>query len=715
MAFNPTTLLAFDCETTGLRPWHGDSPFCISMCDQDEETLCFEFDVDPFTRKVTPNKSALRYVRGLLRRKDLLKGGHNVKFDIRMLECAFGIKTCGPLFDTMYMAHACRSGDRGRFGLKWQAENYLGMDTVDEELLLTTVRALRRKAKLLGWKIGYEETINADGVTKQKAAVKADYWLPRAAYQYAVVEDDTFAKLCRRYCILDATRTRRLFEYYQQAFDAPQLAGARRTYLLEMELWPVTYAMESRGIRVDLQRVQQEKQDCTRRRTTALQMLRKVGGTTFNPNSTRQVGQLWKNKLRLPFKEKTTTGLPQVNHELFQDHQTHPVVSALIEYKSMTKAITSYFNRYEQLAVVDSLVSKGTVIHCDYKQTGTATRRYSCQDPNLQNITNTESTRSAKPFQARKSFRPRPGYVWLHLDYDQLEARMFACFAKEQFMLNAYRAKRDLFTECANKVWGGIHNPASVRAAVQALELTKAKPSSRLVQDVWKSYGVTLAKSKEWGCDATLRNIAREWLRSFKGDIVAAERSVGKKVIRQKAKTTFYAKIFVGGPRAVKNLIGCSWNEAASVLGDFDSAFPGMVRYIRGEIAKGRSTGCVFTPWGHRIQIDLERDYTAVNYRIQGSAAMHLKRAMIVADRYLRSIEYDAHLVLTIHDELVWEIPADDIRLGVIQRLRSIMEDHGGTFELDLPVSVCVCSDSWEYPKELELGEKTSRVPIGVA
>ncbi len=100
--------LAIDTETTGLNPWLGDMPFGISFYDG-KHRLYFEWPVNPFTRKVTPDQQELKFCKRVLENPDNEKVFYHAKFDIRMMEVAYGIKTVMPFTEVIFFAFVCHT------------------------------------------------------------------------------------------------------------------------------------------------------------------------------------------------------------------------------------------------------------------------------------------------------------------------------------------------------------------------------------------------------------------------------------------------------------------------------------------------------------------------------------------------------------------------------------------------------------------------------
>ncbi len=236
-----------------------------------------------------------------------------------------------------------------------------------------------------------------------------------------------------------------------------------------MCLWPTTYAMETRGVRVDLEFAEDEIERLADEAAIERRKVDRKAWQGFNIRSTVHLAKLVE-QLGITIRKRTKTGKPSVDAVTLSQYMDNDTVRSLLRYRTMTKGISSFFGRYHVLAVQDENTGEN-IIHPNFNQVGPATGRYSCRDPNLQNAADPNKTRAFETIRARAPFGPREGYTWYCADYAQQEMRYFAHVAQEPFMLEALRDGRDIHTECANKAWGGHDNLGAINAAIDALEL----------------------------------------------------------------------------------------------------------------------------------------------------------------------------------------------------------------------------------------------------
>lgn len=704
--FIPGNLVSADVETTGLRPWHGDRPFAFSFCNEVGETAYFEFPVDPRTRKPQLEDDTLWKLQEFFADTAVTKVFHNGRFDIRMLE-TLGITVCGPggpvaeggkFHETMFMAHALNTQEKS-YGLKQLARKYLAIQHDDKDSLQEEVRRLRRYAAKAGWNVAYDVHVKPDGTEARKAVVEADYWVPHTA----VVRKESWASaataaLCKVYAVTDAERTMLLCKMYLEAMEDEEVLD---TYEREMALWPTIYKMETRGVRVDPEVVQREKKDCLQRIDANRTALRKLANDkTFNPESHKQVAQLLtRYKVPSAFDKhgKATTASKQL-----VGHLEHPVVQALLKYRAASKAFGTFFAKYELLSVPDTLVPGGTCVHPGVRQVGPATGRTACADPNLQQAASPEMTRSTEPIAARTPFGPRPGCVWLCIDYSGQEMRVFADVADEPNMLGALKRGEDIHSFGVQRVYGGEGNPLGVKEAMKMLELdgtgTGRMPA---VQEAW---GWLKLPANPMALPYDERRWAGvRWLKRFEFQIEAAEKFLGKKNVRSITKQVGFLKIYGGGAGALADLIKCTLEEARSIIRAYDQAFPRIRRYSHELVREAKRNGYIRTRWNRRITVDRDFAYAAVNYMVQGSCADMLKSVIFRADQMFKARGLDAHVVLPVHDEVIYEVRHSQCTRKLVREICAIMEDSEGRLRVAMPVDPSLVTESWDKKVALDV------------
>lgn len=430
------TVVAVDTETTGLNVWGGARPFAISACFADGTTKYIEWDVDPTTRAVKYRRDAAwDEWQELLGDPKIEKAFWNAKFDIRMLQAA-GFTIRGRIHETMFMAHTANPLEDS-FQLKVVAEKYADIHVDDQDELKKVVKGCRLFAKrYLKWPIN-------------KGDVDADYWLPAAVRQTKLGREylkkkGWTGKECRKYAVLDAVRTLALFNGYSQILREQDTWD---TYEFEMEVWPVVMNMEARGVAINESRIRKESKECHK---IIREATRATKGINLNPSKELREYLFSQKDGGLGLKPiKSTKSGPSVDKESLGYYRDHPIVAKILSAGRARKLLGTYFSAYRLLAVEDS--QGNLIIHPNFRQLGPKTGRFSCTDPNLQNVPK-RGVAGDIMTRARSAFGPRKGYVLYAIDYSQIEARLFAEEAGEESMLRIFRKGGDIYQFLADEI-----------------------------------------------------------------------------------------------------------------------------------------------------------------------------------------------------------------------------------------------------------------------
>lgn len=660
--------VAIDTECTGLNVWTGDRPFAVSACwgQDDRDTFYTEVAVNPKTRKPMWSKSDVAKVQRAVDRAGR-KQFWNAKYDWLMLN-SIGVQVSIPDVDeVVFMAKAVNNLEFS-YELKQLSKKYLSIDDADQKDLHDAVVRCRRRAKKLGWSVGDE--------------VEQDYWMP---YTMSVLEPEIAKAIgvrgdeCRTYGTLDAVRTFLLGGMYEVAMEDRKVEGI---YAEEMQLWPVTLEIERHGVRIDPERMEIARRQCIATIDKYQAILdssarrSKIGTDEgrFNINSPKQVAALlFEGPGALPVEKRTKTGQPKTDAEALAPYKQDPRVEAIFRVRSNTKGVRDFFEKYVRLATTDA---KGQMIlHPGCRQWGTLTSRYSMSDPNLQQVSDPDTSNSIAAeymIDVRQVFIPRKGYVWYCPDFSQVEVIIFASVSGEPTMIDAILNGADIHGATAEKIWGGRDNP---RAIIAAKELLGTSDDRK----------------------------ARDFMEQFSWSIGKAETSLGKKTFRKKAKSVTFTKVFGGGYKALMRWISVPKREAKMILHGYDETFPTIVRCMSEIEERGRKDGFVYGSYGQRLQVDPWKAYRAVNHIVQSDAARLMKRGMIKCDRFLKETGLDARILLTIHDELIFEFRNEHAFKSVLRRIKDLMSDHGGVFKVPTPVDMDKVSVRWSEKEKVKL------------
>lgn len=167
-------------------------------------------------------------------------------------------------------------------------------------------------------------------------------------------------------------------------------------------------------------------------------------GKEFNINSTKQLGSVLFEDLKLPVQKKKKSGYSTDVEVLEKLREEHPVIEEILDYRQLMKLNSTYVE-----GMLPYINEKTGRIHSYFHQTVTATGRISSAEPNLQNI----PTRFELGKQLRKVFKPKEGYIFLDADYSQIELRVFAHISSDENMIKAFKDGTDIHREVASKVF----------------------------------------------------------------------------------------------------------------------------------------------------------------------------------------------------------------------------------------------------------------------
>ncbi len=213
---------------------------------------------------------------------------------------------------------------------------------------------------------------------------------------------------------------------------------------IELPLCQVLYRMEKRGILIDRTQLEQFGVMLSQRIADCEALIYGYSESRFNINSTKQLGELLFEKLGLPPVKKTKTGYSTNADVLEKLKDKHPIISAIMDYRMLTKLKSTYAD-----GLIKEIREDGR-IHTTLQNLVTATGRLSSTEPNLQNI----PVRTDLGAEIRKMFVPKEGSVLVDADYSQIELRVLAHIADDAVMQKAFCSGADIHTTTAAQVFG---------------------------------------------------------------------------------------------------------------------------------------------------------------------------------------------------------------------------------------------------------------------
>lgn len=335
----------------------------------------------------------------LLRNKALLKIGHNLKFDRKIL-LKYGFVFEGPMADTLIASYLLNP-DKRTHGLKNLALDWLGEQMTHLEELIGSGK----------------EQITFDHVDIETAT------------RYAAADADMTLQLWEK--LEPKLREAELFELFER---------------MEMPLVDVLVDMELAGVRIDVRHFTSLSDQLQRRLNELRERIASLAGVSFNPSSPRQVAEILFEHLKLQPKRKGRTGY-STDMEVLEELATqHELPRLILEFRQLEKLKNTYVD------VLPRMVSPVTGrIHTSFNQTMAATGRLTSSDPNLQNI----PVRTEIGREIRRGFLPSSdSNVLLSADYSQIELRILAHVSGDDELIQAFREDRDIHTLTASKIFG---------------------------------------------------------------------------------------------------------------------------------------------------------------------------------------------------------------------------------------------------------------------
>jgi DNA polymerase I len=379
-----------------------------------------------------------------------------------------------------------------------------------------------------------------------------------------------------------------------------ETAGQMRLYeQIDLPLAPVLVRMEQAGVKIDRKMLGTLSVDLEKQCAAKASEIHGKAGVTFNINSPKQLGDVLFNQLNLPKPVKYGKG------------KMISTAVDVLEELSETHEVPRLVLDYRQLSKLKStyvdalpaLIDPQTGrVHTTFNQTGTTTGRLSSTNPNLQNI----PIRTELGREIRAAFIAEPGYSLLSADYSQIELRLLAHFSEDPLLVEAFRNGDDIHRLTASQVFG-------------------VPPM-----------------------------------------LIDAEH-------RRRAKAVNFGIVYGLSAFGLSQQLGIDQREAKKFIDAYFEKYAGVRRYIDRTLEETRKEQSVKTLFGRTRPIpDINSknanmrgfaERTAVNTPLQGTAADLIKLAMIQIDEELRSRKLKSRMLLQVHDDLLFEVPENEIEL----------------------------------------------------
>lgn len=573
-------VVAYDIETTGLNLHTGAKMFSYSLSTYDGDVSVHR--VDGFkNRRIKNERTLLKLFKS---RTPLVM--HNAKFDLTGYENYFDKKV-----DYNYPIH----------------------DTFIQSNLIQNDH-MNHALKNLGWEIAEIPKDDEEKVKKFKNF------------------QDVPEFIMNEYQERDVIRTMLLHRFFYPKLKENNLL---EIYNMELKLQRVTMEMERRGIQLNQKACREMQTNLKDDIENSFQDMEDYCGKRLNVNRAIDVAWLLYEFEKLPIRHLTKkTKQPSVAKDTLlelRDEFKTDGIEFILKLKSWIRGITTLQGYLDE-------ADANSILHPNIKTNGATTGRESCSNPNLQNVAKSGKLLVPYPVLARKVFRPRPGYINIHVDYAGIEARLLIHYSDDPKMINEI-----------NKANGDPH---------------------RLAAEVF-----------------------------YAGKFKDADKAT-KKVLRDAAKNANFAVPYGAGMKQTAKTLGLYGNEGLTAYERYRAEFPRYVGLYRDIGKMVREDGYIKTAFGRILHLPKDQSYMGTNYLIQGTAAGILKRAQVRVHEYLeKATGGEVKILLPIHDELIIEYPRKrlpDLRL-VLKDVADLMEDFD--FKIPMKVEFELATASWEHKK----------------
>jgi DNA polymerase-1 len=402
---------------------------------------------------------------------------------------------------------------------------------------------------------------------------------------------------------------------------------------LERPLVRVLAQMERRGISIDKQVLARLSGEFAQEAAGLEAEINKLAGTPINPGSPKQLGDILFGKMQLPGGTRTRTGQWATGAR-----QLEELAEAGYELPQKIldwRQVSKLKSTYTD--ALPGFVNPTTHrVHTSYALASTTTGRLSSSEPNLQNI----PIRTEDGRKIRRAFIASPGHKLVSADYSQIELRLLAEIAGIEQLRRAFRDGLDIHAMTASEMFG-----------------------------------------------VPIKNMPGE--------------------VRRRAKAINFGIIYGISAFGLANQLGIAREEAGAYIKKYFERFPGIRDYMEETKAFAKKHGYVLTLFGRKCHypdigasnasIRSFNERAAINARLQGTAADIIRRAMIRMDAALEKSRLSARMLLQVHDELVFEVPDDEVEKTLPVVVKVMIDAPLPAVSLAVPLHVdAKAADNWD-------------------
>ena len=401
--------------------------------------------------------------------------------------------------------------------------------------------------------------------------------------------------------------------------------GVTRVYeTLERPLLPVLARMERRGISIDRDVLSRLSGEFAQKAAGLEAEIRSIAGEEFNPGSPKQLGDVLFGKMGLPGGKKTKTGAWSTSASVLEELAEEG--HELPQKILGWREVSKLKSTYTD--ALPGFVNPNTRrVHTSFALASTSTGRLASFDPNLQNI----PIRTEEGRRIRRAFIADDGFKLVSADYSQIELRLLAEIAEIPALSRAFRDGLDIHAMTASEMFG-----------------------------------------------VPIKGMPAE--------------------VRRRAKAINFGIIYGISAFGLANQLGIPREEAGAYIRKYFERFPGIRDYMEETKAFCRKHGYVLTLFGRKCHypeiaasnasVRAFNERAAVNARLQGSAADIIRRAMIRIEPALAHAKLSAQMLLQVHDELVFEVPAHEVERTLPVIIKVMAEAPHPAIHLSVPLHV---------------------------
>ncbi len=382
---------------------------------------------------------------------------------------------------------------------------------------------------------------------------------------------------------------------------------------IELPLMHVLRDMETTGICIDVPHLKQLSKTMHTEIKKLEKRMYEHAGVEFNINSPKQLGEILYDTLGLKPKNQkhTSTGQRSTREsELEKMIDMHPIIKDILRYREVQKLVSTYVDTIPELVKDDGRV------HTTFLQAGSVTGRMASQNPGVQNIpVRTEEGRGI-----RKAFVADTGYTLVSIDYSQVELRVAAFLSGDKKLIEVFKNGEDVHRGVASRVFG--------------------VPFDEVTSDM-----------------------------------------------RRQAKVINFGILYGMGVNALRANLGeqTTRAEAQEFFNAYFNTFTRLAEYLEETKAFARANGYTLTYFGRRRHfpgmnssapfIRAQAERMAINAPVQGTSADIIRIAMVRISEFIKKEKLTdvVHMMLQVHDELVFEIKDNEVET-IVPKLKEIME-----------------------------------------